>query len=475
MAPALEVAALFLTELTVIAVKATKGLRAFVDWMFVVPEVADKAAKSVGAMQDQMARTEAGAKMIAGLQQQIDLFGKSAAAADDYKARLKGATEDQVKQIRRLNEEIERSKAAEVSAKTIEGLRQQIQMFSMAADEAAAHRAAIAGATKDEQNDIRRLTRQLEGLNKKREEATEAERTRQAILDRGRSLRDDVTTPIEKHQKALDDLNQLYRVGAIDLMTWQRHVAKSRNELAAFQAQARETDGHSVALKGSQEAFEFIARARREAEAAKAVRDVAQQDFAQVPQRLPDPHPRAAMTRLQPVPDLDVNPLFIGRPTPRLQSVPDLDIDPVLAPHPPVSRILQPVPDLDVDPVRMPTPPRMIHNIEPRPAIDRPALPSFDQRFGRLLPGTFNLDDPDLLEAQQRQRDRDPGTSDRSEDRREPKTSEALEKFAAAAPRNDEQRNKHLEEIAATGHQTLTAIEQLNRTIQTQQPKVFRV
>jgi TP901 family phage tail tape measure protein len=121
-----------------------------------------KAAYEERAMQDSVV------ELTLKLQEQIDTLGMSAAATEAYKLQVAGATEEQLKEVRAL---AAKKEALEKDAKLKEGvgdltarLKEQVATFGLSADAAEVYRLRLAGASDQELATAISLSQQLNGM-----------------------------------------------------------------------------------------------------------------------------------------------------------------------------------------------------------------------------------------------------------------------------------------------------------------------
>ena len=164
------------------------------------------------------------------LKEQQATVGMTASEIEVYRAKIKGANEEQLEAIRVIQEEndaiqesIDAKKEAEEAEEnrrayykdTIEGLETEIETFGMGAVELAKYQAAKEGLGDVEVALIGIKAKELEALKEE-----------QAMMKKGEALTKSMRTPAEKFKDGQEELNKMLAAGAIDLETYTRAMEK---------------------------------------------------------------------------------------------------------------------------------------------------------------------------------------------------------------------------------------------------------
>lgn len=209
-------------------------------------------------------------EFIGKLEDQIKYFGVSAEQAEVYRMAAEGVNEELVQSAQALvdekkalednkkaTEEAEKAKEKfqETVNSTISNLEKEIEIMKMEAagvenanEVYALNQLIKDGLSVTEQARIENLMKEKQAL----EDAKEAEKERNKLLDEGKRKMEEYMTPIEKYEKALRDLEKLKDVGAIDDQTAKRGMDAAHKE---FEKATREADKLKQKVKEVKEEF----------------------------------------------------------------------------------------------------------------------------------------------------------------------------------------------------------------------------
>lgn len=133
-----------------------------------------KMLEQIAAAQSQM--ESAVAKLENKLEEQIDTFGMSAAQADLYKLSLDGATAEQLANAQALAELLEAHERFANVEKMIASLQEQADLFGKSAAEVELYKLALAGATDEQIKMAEAILAQIDALREQEQWAKKAER-----------------------------------------------------------------------------------------------------------------------------------------------------------------------------------------------------------------------------------------------------------------------------------------------------------
>ncbi len=198
------------------------------------------------------------------LREQAATVGMSSDQAEIWKLQQQGATDAALSEVRALQQQSAALERQEELRKNVgaltDRLREQIATFGMSSDQIEIWKLRQQGATQAELQTVQVMQIHKAALDDQKK-----------AMDEGKQLADQYATPQEKLAKRMQDLARLYRVGAIDLRTYQR---AQEAELATFRDAARQkqaiASGPNTAIrKGSAEDAAETAQKARDALAAR--------------------------------------------------------------------------------------------------------------------------------------------------------------------------------------------------------------
>lgn len=168
------------------------------------------------------------------LKEQAALFGQDGTEADIARLRMKGATEEQLKEAKAISEsihameleQIERQKIQEDAAKrselhktTLSGLQDEIALMGVSANGQQIYKLAKEGLTAAEIEQVRALQQQRD-----------AAKAQQDAMEKGKQLAEQYADPADKLVQKQKELQSLYERGAITQDTYNKAMSDTQKQ-----------------------------------------------------------------------------------------------------------------------------------------------------------------------------------------------------------------------------------------------------
>jgi hypothetical protein len=181
---------------------------------------------------------------LADLHKQVDTFGMSEGAKKLYELKLLGATSDQLAEANILGLTLDRLKEQAEVTKQLTELKKQAAQAGM--DEAGkkVDDLKTAGATDAQIAEAKKYQEQIEATNSAKAEA-------RRLDEEAKKAREDALTPLQKEQSELKELAKLYQTGRLSAQEFASAAAKKDAELhgESHDAQTAATRGSEAAFK----------------------------------------------------------------------------------------------------------------------------------------------------------------------------------------------------------------------------------
>lgn len=203
-------------------------------------EMLRKARERVGELNAELQKTEGSAMakklakdiatVEAALKEQLATFGMSQAEISRYKLALAGATDEQLKNVDALAQQLKVKELTKSMQEQIAALQEQAATFGMTAGAAAVYQMQIKGASDEQIEAAKAIAEQLDALEHQKK-----------VMEKAKELTDKFQSPTEKLAKAQAEIQEMFDAGAISAETYGRAMAdaaKGINKAADAQKRA---------------------------------------------------------------------------------------------------------------------------------------------------------------------------------------------------------------------------------------------